>query len=130
MSEQIEYSEVRALIDRVVNYSDALAAVMVVAASGLAIALADPDIRSSITQSAYFGIVIGNFLMGIGVSLLLRLLRRWELDLVEDLPTTYKIRKYSRAFYLARHVVVWFCIFQNTAVLLMSGISVDSIPAA
>ncbi len=121
MSENIEYAEVRALIDRVVNYSDALAAVMIVAASGLAIALADPDIRSSITQGAYIGIVIGNFLMGFGVSLLLKLLRRWELDLVEGLPTNQKIRKYSRAFYLARHVVVWFCIFQNTSVLLMSG---------
>ncbi len=121
MSESIEYSEVRALMDRVISYSDALAAVMVVAASGLAIALADPDIRSSITRNAYIGIVIGNFLMGSGVSLLLKLLRRWELDLVEDLPTNYKIRKYSRTFYIARHVVVWFCILQNTAVLLMSG---------
>ena len=121
MSESIEYSEIRALIDRVVGYSDTLAAVMVVAASGLAIALADPDVRSSITHTAYIGIVVGNVLMGLGVSMLLALLRRWELDLVEGLPTTAKIRKYSRAFYMARHVVVWFCVFQNTAVLLMSS---------
>ena len=125
MSESIEYSEIRALSDRVISYSDALAAVMVVAASGLAIALADPDIRSTIAHSAYIGIVVGNVLMGFGVSLLLKLLRGWELDLVEDLPTNDKVRKYSRSFYIARHVVVWFCISQNTAVLIMSGFAVD-----
>lgn len=125
MSENIEYSELRALIDRVVSYSDALAALMIVAASGLAIALADPDIRSTLTPLAYLGIIVGNILMGVGVSLLLLLLRRWELDLADDLPTNQKILRYSRAFYLSRHVVVWFCIFQNTTVLVMSGFTFD-----
>lgn len=125
MSESIEYSEVRALMDRLATYSDALAAVMVVAASGLAIALADPDIRSSLSNKAYLGIAIGNIFMGLGVSLILRLLRRWEVDLMSDIPTNQKIQKYSRVFYLGRHVVVWFCIFQNTAVLLVSGFNFE-----
>lgn len=125
MNESIEYSEVRTLMDRLANYSDALAAVMVVAASGLAIALADPDIRSSLSNKAYLGIIIGNICMGTGVSLILRLLRRWEVDLMSDLPTNPKIQRYSRVFYLGRHVVVWFCIFQNTAVLLVSGFNFE-----
>ena len=121
MTEEIEHAEIRTLADRLVNYSDALVAVMIVGASGLAIALADPDIRSSLSFYAFLGIAVGNVLMGIGVSLLLRLMRRWELDLMSDLPTNPKIQRYSRLFYLGRHVVVWFCILQNTSVLLMSA---------
>lgn len=125
MTEQIEHAEIRTLADRLVNYSDALVGVMIVGASGLAIALADPDIRSSLSFGAFLGIIVGNVLMGIGVSLLLRLLRRWELDLTSDLPTNPKIQRYSRLFYLGRHVVVWFCILQNSAVLLMSAGSLE-----
>ncbi len=125
MTETVEHAETRTLIDRLVNYSDALVAVMIVGASGLAIALADPDIRSSLSFEAFLGIVIGNVVMGIGVSLLLRLMRGWELDLMSDLPTNPKIQRYSRLFYLGRHVVVWFCISQNTAVLLMSAGSIE-----
>ena len=125
MSEATGNAEIRALAERLTNYSDALAAVMIVGASGLAIALADPDIRSSLTPLAVLGIAAGNLCMGVGVTLLLRLLRRWELDLVSELPSNPKIERYSRYFYHGRHVVVWFCIFQNTVVLLLSGFSAE-----
>lgn len=47
MLENNENSEARMLADRTVNYSDALVAIVFIGASGLGIAVADPDTRAS-----------------------------------------------------------------------------------
>ena len=114
-------SEGRALADRIVNYSDALVAVVFLGVSGLGIALADPDIRSSINTVTNW--VIGaNIGMGVLVSALLAILRSWELDLRIDFPAPGKVRRYSRYFYVARHIVVWLSVVQIVIVLLMSSL--------
>lgn len=114
-------SEGRALADRIVNYSDTLVAVVFLGVSGLSIALADPDIRDSINTVTYW-VIGGNIGMGLLVSGLLVLLRRWELDLRVDFPTPGKVRRYSRYFYMARHIIVWLSITQIVAVLLLSSL--------
>ena len=96
----------RALADRLVNYADGLAAVSFVGMSGLSIALADPDVRCSITQEAYLPVAIGNLVSASVVSLLLLLLRRWESDLRPETPSA-KVSLYSRRLHIARFVVVW-----------------------
>jgi hypothetical protein len=111
-------SEGRALADRMVNYSDALVAVMFLGASGLSIALADPDVRSSINTVTNW-IIGGNIGMGLLVSTLLVTLRSWELDLRVEFPAPGKVRRYSRYFYVARHIVLWLSVIQVVIVLLV-----------
>jgi hypothetical protein len=118
--ESDQISETRALADRVVNYSDALVALMFIGASGLGIAVADPDARASMNLITTW-MIGGNIFMGVLVSVLLVVLRRWELDLRNDLPVAVKVRRYSRYFYWARHFVVWLAVAQVTAILLLSS---------
>lgn len=114
-------SEGRALADRIVNYSDALVAVVFLGVSGLSIALADPDIRSSINAVSNW-IIGGNIGMGFLVSALLVTLRIWELDLRVDFPTPGKVRRYSRYFYVARHTIVWLSVVQIVIALWVSSL--------
>ena len=114
-------SEGRALADRMVNYSDALVAVVFLGVSGLSIALADPDIRSSINTVTNW-IIGGNIGMGLLVSALLVTLRGWELDLRLDFPTPGKVRRYSRYFYVARHIIVWLSVVQIVIALWVSSL--------
>jgi hypothetical protein len=113
--------EIRALADRVVNYSDALVAIVFIGASGLGIALADPDTRTSMNLITYW-MIAANIIMGLLISTILLVLRRWELDLRADLPLTEKVRRYSDYFYWARHAIVWISVAQITIVLLLSSL--------
>lgn len=107
----------RQVADRLVNYSDAIAAVAFVGASGLGVAVADPDSRESIASGAQW-IALANFVFTLVFSGLLMLLRSWELDLRAGLePMSPKAMVYSRRLYIARHAVVWFGGMQ--AILLM-----------
>ena len=121
MSEDNCLPESRALADRVVNYSDALVAIVFVGASGLGIAVADPETRSSMNLITPW-MIGGNVILGVLISTLLIVLRRWELDLRLDVPTTIKIQRYSQYFYRARHVVIWLSVAQITIVLLLSSL--------
>ena len=97
----------RTLADRLVGYSDGLAAVSFVGMSAFSIALADPDIRCSIVGSLV-PIASGNVVFASVVSYLLHTLRKWETDLRADSPLSTKAAGYSRKLYIGRFVVVWF----------------------
>ncbi|MEM7412114.1 MAG: hypothetical protein AAF430_17940 [Myxococcota bacterium] len=64
--------EERALADRLVNYADAVVALAVVGASGVGVAIADPDIRESFTSAAFF-IAAGNLVAAALYSALIQL---------------------------------------------------------
>ena len=64
----------RALADRLINYSDAVVALAVVGVSGLGIAVADPDIRTSVAIAADW-VAIGNLLFGALATSIVLLLR-------------------------------------------------------
>ena len=106
----------RALADRLVNYADAIVAVAFVGVSGLGVALADPDARESVARAAEW---VGglNVAVGVVVSALLRLLRRWELDLRFGQPQSKKAAAYSRRLHAARYVVVWFAVVQSVVLM-------------
>jgi hypothetical protein len=110
--------ESRALADRIVNYSDAIAAVVFLGASGLGIAMADPDTRASINLIS--GWMIGaNVFLGVLFSFLLSLLRRWELVLRGEAPAGSNVRRYSHYFYVARHCIVWISVLQVATIILL-----------
>jgi len=90
-----------------VNYADALAAVAFVGMSGLSIALAEPEVRCSITQGAFVPVVAGNVFSTGVASLLLVVLRSWEMDLRSPDPPSAKAARYMGRIYLARFIVVW-----------------------
>ncbi len=119
MSENNQIPESRALADRIVNYSDALAAIVFLGASGLGIAVADPDTRSSMNLISSW-MIVGNIFLGLVFSSLLVLLRRWELDLRGEPPANSNVRRYSRYFYLARHCVIWISVTQIVVIMLLS----------
>jgi hypothetical protein len=112
-------SESRALADRIVNYSDAMAAIVFLGASGLGIAVADPDTRASINLISIW-MIAGNVFIGGLFSFLLILLRRWELELRGAAPAGSNVRRYSHYFYLARHCVVWIAVTQIVIIMLLS----------
>lgn len=121
MLENNDDSEARTLADRAVNYSDALVAIVFIGASGLGIAVADPDTRASINLITAW-MIGGNIVLGILISALLVILRRWELDLRTNQPVEGKIHRYSRNFYWARHIIVWLSITQIAIILLLSSL--------
>jgi len=106
----------RALADRLVNYADAMVAVSFVGVSGLGIAVADPDTRTSVARGALW-VAAGNAVVAIVVSVLLQLLRRWELDLRVAAPPSEKAARYSRKLHGARFAIVWLAVAQS--ILLM-----------
>jgi hypothetical protein len=112
-------SETRALADRLVNYADALVALAVVGVSGLGLAVADPETRGDIARAADW-IIASNLISGVILTVLVAVLRRWELDLRSENPPAQKARRYSRRLHVARIVVVWLASAQ--AVLLMVAI--------
>lgn len=109
--------EDRAFADRLVNYVDAIVAVAFLASSGIGLAIADPDTRASLEHVA-FGIIVGNALLGVVFSLLLAVLRRWELDLREGATLSEKYRRYSSRMYVAKHAVIWLSITQTGLIMI------------
>ncbi len=95
-----------ALADRLVSYADAIVAVSFLGASGLGIAVADPDARASVSQ-AWREVAIGNLVMPLIVSAIILMLRRWELELRADLDTAPKALKIGRRLHVARLLIVW-----------------------
>lgn len=114
-------SEDQILADRLVNYSDAIVTLSFLISSGLGLAIADPDTRITITIVA-FEMVIGNTILGVLFSLLVALLRRWELDLRIGMDHTEKYLRYTSRIYVSRHVVIWLTITQTVAIMLALGI--------
>ena len=110
-------SEERALADRLVSYADAIVALSVIGASGLGLAIADPDARESIARGANYIIAV-NVITGFVVSSLIVVLRKWEADLRADLEPAPKARKYSRYLHRARLVVVWLAVVQAIALMI------------
>lgn len=96
----------RALADRLVNYADALVAVSFVGMSGLSIALADPDVRCSLTRGVT-PVAVANLVSAAVVSLLLVILKGWESDLRSPTPPSPKSARYSRRLHIARFIIVW-----------------------
>ena len=105
------------LADRLVNYADAITAVSFLGVSGLGIALADPDARSSIALVAEW-VLISNILGALLFSALLIVLGRWETDLRADLPPAAKARRYSRYLHWGRLLVIWGSFGQAAAIML------------
>ena len=88
--------------------------------SGLGLAIADPDSRTTL-QDVVTGLIVGNALLGVLFSTLLAVLRRWEQDLRTEYPTTEKYTNYSRRIYYARHTVIWLSVSQTIAILTALG---------
>jgi hypothetical protein len=113
--------EDRALADRLVNYADALAAVSFVGMSGLSIAMADPDVRCSITQGALVPVGLINLVSATAVTVVLAILRRWERDLRSGSPLSPKAARISARLHVARFVIVWLSAGAAVAVILASA---------
>jgi hypothetical protein len=96
----------RALADRLVNYADALVAVSFVGMSGLSIALADPDVRCSLTRGV-FPVMVANLISAAGVSVLLVILRSWESNLRSPSLSSPRAARYLSRLHIARFVIVW-----------------------
>ena len=111
-------SEEWALADRLVNYADALTAVTFLGVSGLGIAVADPEARSSIALIADW-VILSNLLLSLAFSAMLIVLRRWEADLRADLPPADKARRYSRYLHYGRLLVIWVSGAQGSAIMLV-----------
>ncbi len=105
------------LADRLVSYADAIAAVMFLGVSGLGIAVADPEVRSSISLVAEW-VILSNVLVALLFSAMLIVLRRWEADLRADLPPAGKARRYARYLHWGRLLVIWVSFGQATAIML------------
>ena len=112
--------EDRALADRFIAYADALVAVSVVGMSGLSIALAEPDIRCSLTQAMAW--VVGVNLVSAGIiSALLIVLRSWESTLRSAIRPTPRAATYLRRLHAARLAIVWICAGVAVAMLLAAA---------
>lgn len=109
-----------ALADRLVNYVDAIVAVAFLTSSGIGLALADADSRDAL-ESVALGIIIGNALLGVTFTVILTVLRRWELDLRKGTTLSQKYIRYSRRMYLAKHAVIWLSVAQTVAILILSS---------
>ena len=112
--------EDRALADRLVNYADALAAVSFVGMSGFTIALADPEVRCSITQGALLPVSLINVISASAVTLILVILQRWERDLRSANPLSAKAARISGRLHVARFVIVWLSAGAAVATLIAS----------
>ena len=110
----------RSIASRLVTYSDALVGMTVVGASGLSLALLDPDNRCSLT-SAVFPISMGSLIFAAGVIMLLIILRRWELDLLEGTSESEKAMKYSNRLHVARLVAVSISAIATVVFLVAAG---------
>ena len=84
--------------------------------SGLGLAVADPDIRSDIVRAAG-EIAIFNVVFATVSTLVIRQLRRWELDLRPPRPPESQSRRLGRYLHWARIGIVWFSAAQS--VMLM-----------
>jgi hypothetical protein len=93
-----------------------MVAVSFVGVSGLGIAVADPDTRASVSLGAVW-VVAGNVVVGLLVSVLLQLLRRWELDLRVAAPPSQKAARYARKLHGARFAVLWFAVAQSAVLM-------------
>ena len=95
-----------ALADRVVTYSDALAAFSLVNALAFLVTLADPDIRCSIARIATF-IVASNLVTASAVTVCLVALRRFERRLRSELPSDDTVERFWRFAQTVRIALVW-----------------------
>ena len=109
-----------AFADRLVSYADAIVALAFIVSSGLGLAIADPDTRVTITDVA-LELLVANAILGVIFSILLVVLRRWELDLRQGTGTSRKYRGYSRRIFLARHMVIWVAVMQTILIMLAIG---------
>ncbi len=94
-------AEDRALADRLVNYADAIAAFCFLALSGFGIAVADPDIQSTIARARSY-VIAGNLVAGLLFTGIVVALRRWEQRLRSDSPRSEAAQLYSRYLHWAR----------------------------
>ena len=108
-----------ALADRIINYSDALVAVAFLGASGLGIAVADPDIRCSVAN-AVPEIIGFNVINAIVLSGLVLWLRKWEIDLRGESLSRGKVAKYVRWLHVARLVIIWTSFLMSIALVFAS----------
>ena len=113
----------RTIADRLTNYADALVAVSFFGMSGISIGLLDPDIRCSIARGAYFPAAVGYLASASLTSLLLFVLRRWEIDLRPLASSSGKAARYTRRLRVARFIVVWFSAI--SAVIMLVSVSRD-----
>ena len=109
----------RELANRLVTYADAVVALVFVSVSAFALAVADPDIRCNLAEGKVTAIII-SLLTGILFSILLLLLRRWELDLRAEDSVSSKGRRYSRYLNVGRFLIIWFSVAMTS--LLLSSI--------
>jgi hypothetical protein len=95
-----------ALADRIINYSDALAAFSLVNALAFVITLADPDIRCSIASIAAT-VILANLAVPISITAGLMGLRRLELSLRRTEEEDPEVVRFWRYAQLVRLALVW-----------------------
>ncbi len=102
--------------DRLLSYSDALAAVSFVSVSGLGIAAADPETRCSLVLAAV-PIAVSNLIFSITATAIMLKLRRWENELRSESELSERALEIARYLHLARLVIVWVSALLSTFLL-------------
>jgi len=95
-----------ALADRIITYSDALAAFSLVNALAFVITLAEPDIRCSIANIAV-GAIVGNVLIAVAITVALVALRRFERSLRPAGSQDARVERFWRVVQTVRITLVW-----------------------
>ena len=98
-----------ALADRIINYSDALAAFSLVNALAFIVTLAEPEIRCSIVRITEAVIATNVIMAGLLTAGLIGL-RRFELSLRADVPESERddrVERFWRVVHALRIVLVW-----------------------
>lgn len=108
------------LANRLVNYSDALVAVVFVGMSAVGVAVGDPDLRCEFSRVS-LAIAFSNLLMGSAFSAILMVLRRWELILRADEGASDHASRYERLLTVARHVILWLCVIMTIVLVLVAA---------
>ena len=89
-------------------------------ASGLGIAIADPDTRSSVAE-AWLYVAVANLVMPVFITLIILTLRRWEMDLRADLDTSPKALRIGWRLHVARLVIIWVSGIQIAVLMWVIG---------
>jgi hypothetical protein len=107
-----------ALADRLVNYSDALAAFAVVNALAFLLALSETEIRCSLIPVQWL-VYAGQCFIGVVITVSLVVLRRLELSLRKlSAPQPSEVEALLRHLFIARFAIVW------VAVAIAAGLSI------
>ena len=109
--------------DRLLSYADALAALSFISVSGLAIAVADPDIRCSLAIVP-LRIAVSNLIFATIATVVVVKLRVWESELRPGSELSERALEISRNIHRVRITIIW--ISTVLAVFVLYAITQDT----